>query len=44
MANHSLSIDINVMIAFYGHVMCNIASVINAMLVYGLRMIQTLVG
>ena len=44
MASHSLSIDINVMIAFYSHVICNIAPVINAMLVYGWGMIQTLVG
>ena len=44
MASHSLSIDINVMIAFYSHVICNIASVINAMLVYGWRMIQALAG
>ena len=44
MASHSLSIDINVMIAFYSHVICNIASVMNSMLVYGWRMIQTQVG
>ena len=32
------------MIAFYSHVICNIASVMNSMLVYGWRMIQTQVG